>query len=237
MLAEEFVAGLHTLGIVHETTLPYAAYQNGKQERLWASVEGRLLAMLEGVEPLTLVQLNEASCAWVEQEYHRSEHRELGTTPLARLLAGPEVSRPAPEPEALKRAFRMEITRTQRHSDGTVSVDAVRFEVPSSYRHVRRLRLRYARWDLSVVDLIDTRSAIVLAALYPLDRARNAEGLRRALAPVPGDAPAPAPGAGMAPLLRRLMAEYAATGLPPAYLPLDEPSCAFPPSPTTHSDP
>jgi hypothetical protein len=39
------------------------------------------------------------------------------------------------------------------------SVDAVRFEVPSSYRHVRRLRLRYARWDLSVVDLIDTRSA------------------------------------------------------------------------------
>ena len=31
----------------------------------------------------------------------------------------------------------------------------------------------------------------------------------------------PAPQSGMAPLLRQLMAQYAATGLPPAYLPTD----------------
>ena len=30
----------------------------------------------------------------------------------------------------------------------------------------------------------------------------------------------------MAPLLRRLMAEYAATGLPPAYLPTDQDLCS-----------
>jgi hypothetical protein len=34
--------------------------------------------------------------------------------------------------------------------------------------------------------------------------------------------PAPTP-AGIAPLLRRLIEEYAATGLPPAYLPIDDP--------------
>ena len=89
MVSEEFTCGLHRLSIVHETTLPYAAYQNGKQETLWASVEGRLMAMLEGVQPLTLAQLNEATCAWVEQEYHRAEHRELKATPLARFLHGP----------------------------------------------------------------------------------------------------------------------------------------------------
>jgi transposase InsO family protein len=229
MLAEEFVAGLHTLGIVHETTLPYSPHQNGKQETFWASLEGRLMAMLEGVEPLTLAQLNEASLAWVEQEYQRAEHRELGTSPLARFLEGPNASRPAPDPQALRRAFRMEVTRTQRRSDGTVSVDGVRFEVPASFRHVRRLSVRYARWDLSTVDLVDARAGTVLATLYPLDRARNAEGRRRALDPAAANPTTPAAAAGgMAPLLRRLMAEYAATGLPPAYLPLDEST-----SPTT----
>jgi len=98
MISEEFTAGLHRLGIVHETTLPYAAYQNGKQETVWGGVEGRLMAMLEGVQPLTLAQLNEATCAWVEQEYQRDEHRELGCSPLTRFLQGPNVSRPAPDP-------------------------------------------------------------------------------------------------------------------------------------------
>ncbi len=40
---------LGRLGITHATTLPYSPYQNGKQEAFWGQVEGRLLAMLEGV--------------------------------------------------------------------------------------------------------------------------------------------------------------------------------------------
>jgi transposase InsO family protein len=49
MTAIEITEGLARLGILHQTTLPYSPYQNGKQEVLWASVEGRLMAMLEGV--------------------------------------------------------------------------------------------------------------------------------------------------------------------------------------------
>jgi putative transposase len=42
MLAEEeTVSGLATLGIVHQTTLPYSPYQNAKQESFWGRVEGR----------------------------------------------------------------------------------------------------------------------------------------------------------------------------------------------------
>jgi hypothetical protein len=61
----------------------------------------------------------------------------------------------------------------------------------------------------------------VLSRLYPLDKEANADGRRRALPPGPAGAvtsSAPKP-AGMAPLLRSLMARYAATGLPPAYIP------------------
>ena len=44
------LTGLARLGILHQTTLPYSPYQNGKQEVLWGSVEGRLMAMLEGID-------------------------------------------------------------------------------------------------------------------------------------------------------------------------------------------
>jgi len=63
MVADEVVQGLLRLGIVHERTLPYSPYQNGKQESFWGNVEGRLLAMLEGHPELTLAFLNEAT-AW-----------------------------------------------------------------------------------------------------------------------------------------------------------------------------
>ena len=53
MTAAEITEGLARLGILHQTTLPYSPYMNGKQEVLWGSVEGRLMAMLEGVDDLT----------------------------------------------------------------------------------------------------------------------------------------------------------------------------------------
>jgi transposase InsO family protein len=223
MLAAETRAGLETLGIVHETTRPYSPHQNAKQEVLWAQVEGRLLAMLEGVDELSLALLNDATQAWVEGDYHRQLHAELGMTPLARFRQGPDVGRESPASEALRQAFRAEASRTQRRSDGTVSVCGCRFELPSRYRQLTRVRVRYARWDLSTVDLVDVNTGEVLCALFPQDKTRNADGRRRTLEPRPEAADAsdqapPSPSS-MAPLLRELMAEFAATGRPPAYLP------------------
>jgi transposase InsO family protein len=220
MMAEEFAAGLHQLGIVHQTTLPYSPYQNAKQESFWGRVEGRLIAMLEGVGELCLELLNTATCAWVEQEYQRSVHSEIDSSPLERYLAGPDVGRPCPGSEGLRAAFRREITRAQRRSDGTLSLHGQRFEIPSRYRHLPRVHLRYARWDLRRVDLVDARRGTILCPLYPLDKSANADGARRAREAV-SPAPIPPSAPGIAPLLKQLMAEYAATGLPPAYLPTD----------------
>ena len=115
--------------------MAYSPYQNGKMEVLWASVEGRLMAMLEGVEALTLKQLNDTTIAWVEHEYHRREHRELGTTPISRLLDSPDASRPCPESAELASVFRITVKRTLRRSDATVSVEGVRYQVPAPWRH------------------------------------------------------------------------------------------------------
>ena len=159
MISGEFMAGLHRLGILHLPTLPYSPHVNGKQENIWGRIEGRLLAMLEGEANLTLEQLNLATQAWVTQEYHRTVHSELGATPLERYLAGPHVGRECPGSDDLRAAFRIEVKRKQRRSDGTVSLDGQRFEIPSRYRHLSEVSLRYARWDLSCVDLIDAAQA------------------------------------------------------------------------------
>jgi transposase InsO family protein len=223
MEAGETENGLLRLGVVHEKTLPYSAYQNGKLEVFWAQLEGRLLSMLTQVKPLTLDFLNRASQAWVEQEYNRAVHSEIGTSPLKRLLKETSVARPCPENGLLKLAFSLEETRTQRRSDGTLSISGVRFEVPARLRHIQKLRIRYQSWDLSIAYLVDPRDGSLIDNIYPQDKAKNASGLRRVMAaicdPLPEakrvDDPIP-------PLLRKLLADYAATGLPPAYIPKNE---------------
>jgi putative transposase len=217
MLAAETTEGLERLGIVHHTTLPYSPEQNGKQESFWGQIEGRLLPMLEGEPELTLELLNLATQAWVEEEYQRKRHSEIHESPLERYLRGPSVGRECPSSDALRRAFRTDLSRKQRRSDGTVTVEGIRFEVPAAYRTLLRLRLRVARWDLSSVLLVDPRSGDPLATLLPLDKATNAERIRRVVAPA--ETQEPERPVGIAPHLRALMADYAATGLPPAYLP------------------
>jgi transposase InsO family protein len=222
MIAAETREGLARLGIVAENTLPYSPYQNGKQESWWGLVEGRLLAMLEGVPDMTLAKLNEATLAWVEMEYHRSIHASLGATPLERYLNGHSVAREAPSIDELRVAFTRLETRTQRRSDGTVSIKGVRFEVPSRFGHVKRIHVRYAEWDRSRAYVCDEKTGNVLATMYPQDKARNAELARRHKeTPLGQRSTTPddhAPKA-IAPLMEKYLADYAATGLPPAYLP------------------
>lgn len=223
MRADETREGLLRLGIVHDKTLPHSPYQNGKQESFWGQLEGRLMAMLSKMELLTLEFLNRSSQAWVELEYNRKLHQELGTSPLDRMLKGSDVSRPSPDSAKLHFAFTTKERRSQRRSDGTLSIKGVRFEIPSAYRHFEHLFVRYQSFDLSTAYLVDNRTDEPLARIYPQDKAKNAHGHRRTLEPVAEDQPAqtdtsdPIP-----PLLRNMMADYAATGLPPAYLPKEE---------------
>jgi transposase InsO family protein len=227
MMAEEVAEGLLRLGVVHERTLPYSPYQNGKQESFWGTLEGRLLKMLDGVAELTLDRLNEVTCAWVEMECNRAPHREISSSPVERFTHAPDVLRDSPSSESLRDAFRLQTKRTQRNTDGTISLEGVRFEIPARFHHFHQLTVRYARWNLRRVDLVDERNGTILAPIYPLDKSANADG-RRALVEPDGVAVPPENGLrtadGLPPLLRKILQEYSATGLPPAYLPKRPPS-------------
>ena len=218
MLAEETRRGLQRLGIEHETTLPYSPYQNGKQEAFWGQLESRLLELLRGVKDLKLAFVNQAAQAWVEQDYHRKIHSEIKTTPLMRMLNGPDVARPVPDSRFMQLAFTRRIRRTPRRSDATVVVDGIRYELPVRFAHLPSVILRAPGWEKSQMTLVDPNTDAPLARLLPQDKVKNASGMRRVInpeKPIFKRDPLPA-------LLRKWLADYAATGLPPAYLPKEE---------------
>ena len=170
---------------------------------------------------MTLAQLNAITQVWLHGDYQQRLHAEIATSPLQRYRHAPQVGRECPDSARLRQAFRRTVKRRQRRSDGTVALEGKRFEIPSRYRHLDQPLLHYARWDLSAVELLDPHTRAPLCALYPLDKAANAEGQRRRLDPdASRNAPLATPaGDPMPPLLRKLLAEFAATGKPPAYLP------------------
>ncbi len=148
-------------------------------------------------------------------------------SPVERFSKSPDVLRRSPSSQAIREAFRLRTTRVQRQSDGTMSLEGVRFEIPARFRHFRKVVVRYARWDLGRVDLIDPQSETPLAPLYPLDRTANADGRRSAIEPDRGaddDEPDDGgPDKPLSPLLKRILDEYSASGMPPAYLPKNSP--------------
>jgi transposase InsO family protein len=220
MVSDEFSQGMLKVGILHATTLPYSPYQNGKQERLFGSLEGRLIAMLEGAKDLSLQKLNETTQAWIEIEYHRTPNRELGVSPARKYLDTKHVLRPAPSLEELRMAFRKRVSRTQRKSDGTISIEGKRFEIPSAYRSMRRLSVDYASWELGLVHIVDNRTGTVLCSITPVDKSANASGERRKITHQV-EKEIQASGGEEPPLLQKILQEYAATGVPPSYIPKD----------------
>jgi len=224
MVAEETRQGLARLGIVHETTLPYSPYQNGKQEVFWGQLEGRPIAMLKGLDDLDLTFINHAAQAWVEQDYHRNQHSEIKTTPLQRMLDGPDVRRPAPSAESMRMAFTRQIVRIPRRGDSTVVVEGVRFELPQRFSHMRTITLRFPGWDKSRMTIIDPQTGGPLARLFPQDKAKNATGMRKIIENPESEEMVNVPGQKKKKpaLLQKWMADYAASGLAPAYMPKEE---------------
>jgi putative transposase len=173
MTATEITEGLARLGILHQTTQPYSPYQNGKQEILWGSVEGRLIAMLEGIDDLSLARLNEATQAWVEQDYNRKHHSEMPITIGYFEAAGFDdggaiaLAQAAPFGAGEGQPQRRGIRAGSRHGGaGEEAGERCVIDLPV-------LEVRFAAWDLTQVHLVDPQTGTVLCRLFPVGQGRQ----------------------------------------------------------------
>jgi len=94
--------------------------------------------------------------------------------------------------------------------------------------------VHFARWDLSYVHIVDPATGTLLCRIFPVDKIKNADGRRRPFedAALPADLLASkdeiATTNELPSLMRKLLEDYSALGIPPAYLSA--------PSPTKDSD-
>lgn len=137
------------------------------------------MRMIPKEKRLTLDVLNRVTQAWVEQDYQIKHHREINDAPLERFLNSPDVLRPTPSLDEMRRAFRVTDTRMQRRTDNTVTLEGVRFEVPQQYAHIEELTLRYARWDLGEAEILCPSTRRSLVTILPINRIENARGTRK----------------------------------------------------------
>ena len=80
--------------------------------------------------------------------------------------------------------------------------------------------LRAPGWDKSQMLLVDPDTDAPLARILPQDKTKNAGGKRRLIQS--DEKTAPSTDRPLPALLKKWMADYAATGLPPAYIPKEE---------------
>lgn len=78
------------------------------------------------------------------------------------------------------------------------------------------MRLRYARFDLTRVSMVDPHTGFELCRLHPLDREKNADGHRAQVLPEVAEPPKKS---GIAPHLARLMATFERPSKPLGFLP------------------
>ena len=225
MKAAEVREGLARLGILHEHDAAGSPSRTASRRLLGQRRGSAARDAGERRRTLTLDVLNEATQAWVELEYNRARHSEIGEAPAERFLRGPDVGRPSPSAEELRLAFRVEETRhaaaERRHGR---RIDGVRFEVPSRYRTPgaaeRPLRVA-GTCRRSTSSTSERRGA--RAAVPARPHARTARQSRRLLAEVARTAHRrrrrvagddPRDGAAAAPAHHRVRPRGAAAGVP-----------------------
>lgn len=170
-----------SMGILISHTPPYQPQGRGKVERYFRTVREQFLANLDPQRTFSLEQLNQRLWVWIEQVYHRSEHRGVGTTPLLRWQQDIEHVRQLPPSTDLRRLFFYRLNRLVRR-DSTFLLRGHFFEAPPEFTG-ETIEVRFDPLDLSQVEIYVRGEARALAR--PVEAVINAQLPSRKLEPAP----------------------------------------------------
>lgn len=158
------------LGIHLIHTRPYRPQGRAKLERWFYTVRRSFLPRLDLNRLGGLDALNRLLFAWIEGEYHVSEHRGLGgEKPLDRWVRLSGAIRPLPRDVDLDELF-LEETSRRVAKDGTIRLGGKVFEVGPVFIGMR-VTVRFDAFDLRKVLIVTGRGERVEA--FPVDLSGN----------------------------------------------------------------
>ena len=163
------------LGIGLSHSRPYTPQGRGKIERFFRSLRDSFLSLIDKV--LTIEELNETLDNWLE-EYHRTKHAGINTTPMERYQKNLECVRPAPKD--LLAYFRFCEFRTVK-KDRSLKLNGRLFEAPVALID-KRVELRYHKEEPEEVEVFLENCSFGMAV--PLNPMVNAK-VGRQWAPLP----------------------------------------------------
>jgi putative transposase len=140
-----------SMGMLIVHTPPYQPEGRGKIERFFRSVREQFLDNLDRKQTLSLEELNERLWAWIDNVYHRSEHRALGTTPLLRWQRDIEHIRQLPPATDFRRLFFHRLDRVVRR-DCTFLLQNRFYEAPPHLAG-ETIEARFDPLDPAIVEI------------------------------------------------------------------------------------
>jgi putative transposase len=159
------------ISLIHSK--PYDSPSRGKVERLFRTIRERFLSGIQ--EGISLDELNQAFCLWLQEDYHHKLHSGIGQRPIDRYNA-------SVEKVPIRRLSRSELDeifliRHERvvNNDATISFKGTLYEVPPAYiRH--RIEIRHPVDDPSELYLYD--NSVRVGRIKLLDKKENAHTFR-----------------------------------------------------------
>lgn len=140
-----------SLGILVVHTPPYQPEGRGKIERFFRTTREQFLANLDPKQSLTPEDLNSRLWAWIDNDYHRSNHSSLHTTPLLRWQHDIERVRQLPPCTDFRPLFFYRLDRLVR-KDCTFLLRNRFYEV-SPHLVSQTIEVRFDPLDLSQVEI------------------------------------------------------------------------------------
>jgi len=162
------VAGI---SLIHSK--PYDSPSRGKVERFFRTVRDRFLSGLQGTVSLT--ELNQAFCAWLQEDYHHRLHAGIDEKPIDRYNRSLEQAqiRRLSKTE-LDEAFLVRHTRVVGN-DATVSFQGALYEVPAAYIR-QKIEIRHPVDEPEELYLYD--NGVRVGRIRLVDKKENARTFR-----------------------------------------------------------
>ena len=154
------------LGIGVRHSEPYQPPGKGKQERHYLTIQRRFYKEADKSGLTTLKELNEFFWAWLEECYHKVNHRSLGITPLERWQLEEENLINRVSLEHIEQCLQLRAYRDVNFKTALIQLNGKRYQASQTFAGVKKVQVRWPFDDESAINIWREGAFVERAELF-----------------------------------------------------------------------